>query len=448
MHRRPRRVLRSPSNVTEHVPSLRWLDQLHQVLTRIRVPVRDVVLSQGVLQIDLAAECGELRAEIRPRREGAVGFATTRRFVVGYRGHRNLAPADKRRLELLAGVLQRIEDRLPRTFDGVGAVFTSPVSPEARFLRLFPFCTVERSHAGRETITEVLVRTTPTCNQQCPFCTAPDTVAPSAATMRTLLDEAARVFPGAMLSLTGGEPTLRRTFLDETRHACSLQDIGSVQVQTNAVAFASKIDPAAIDPSPKLSFFVSLHALDEVVYDACTGTRGQLPLASRGLRRLVEAGHRVTINCVVNASNLDHLKDYVRGLPRVVPPDRFDLHFSTLICPESKPEAADFLVRYGELAQRLREAVALARDNGLAVQSLRASTHAAMPACQLDPDERNRDPHRPEVLPHETGRLEDGRPWVRASTCDRCVELRHCLGVPRPYALRFGLDELKPIRGT
>ena len=434
---------------TESLPPPRWLEQLQQVLERMGVPVRSIVLTQGVLHIELNAGDGILSAEIKPLRDGVRGFAATRRFVFGYRGRGDLAPADKRRLELLVGVFQRIESRLPRDLDGIGGLFAAPISPETRFLRLFPFCTVERSHAGTQTITELLVRTTPACNQRCPFCTAPDTIAPTHSTVRALLQEAARVFPQAMLSLTGGEPTLRKTFLEEVRIACSLGGIGSVQVQTNAVGFASKIDPEQLERSPKLSFFVSLHALDEAIYDVCTGTQGQLELALAGLNRLIEAGHQVTINCVVNKANLEHLGEYVRRLPEVVPMhNRVDLHFSTLICPESRPEAAAFLVRYGDLAERLREAVDAAGRLGIAVQSLRASTHAAMPACMLDPEERSRDPHRPEVLAHETGRLEEGRLWVRAACCDGCVEQRHCLGVPRPYALRFGLDELRPIRRT
>ena len=440
-------MLRS-TDVTESPLALRWLEQLHQVLGRVRLPVRDIVLADEVLSIDLSAENGRtLTAQLRLLRDGAQGFAQTKRFVIGYQGRGDLVPADKRSLELLAMVLRRIEDRLPPNLDGVGAVFVTPAVPEEQFLRLFPFCTVERSSAGDQQITEVLVRTTPSCNQKCPFCTAPDHKTPSPAVMRALLSEVTRVFPGAMLSLTGGEPTLRSSFLDEVAIATSSTGIGELQVQTNAVTFASKLDPSAISRNSKLSFFVSLHAIDEAIYDVCTGTTGQLPLARRGLKRLAEAGHRITINCVVNSANFDHLPDYVRGLPSTVPlSERIDLHFSTLICPESKPGAEAFLVPYPALARRLRDMVSLANESGIAVQSLRASTHAAMPACQLDPEERSRDPHRPEVLPHETGRLDEDRPWVRAEGCDRCVEVRHCLGVPRPYALRFGLDDLRPIR--
>ncbi|MFW5740730.1 MAG: radical SAM protein [Myxococcota bacterium] len=426
----------------------RWLQQLHQVLTKVRLPVRDMVLAEGLLSLDLASN-GEppIEAQVRLREQAAHGFATTRKYVVAYQGRGELRPSQRVLLERFTNVLRRIETRLPADLDGVGAVFVTPSTPQHRFLRLFPFCTVERSEAASESITEVLVRTTSACNQSCPFCTGPEHKTPSAGVMRALLHEVGRTFPGAMLSLTGGEPTLRKSFLDEVELAARIAGIGSIQVQTNAVAFASKLEPAALPRDPRLSFFVSMHALDESTYDVCTGTRGQFALALAGLRRLVEAGHRVTVNCVVNSENLGHLPDYVRRLPELIPmADKVDLHFSTLICPETKPAAQGFLVRYPVLAARLRDVVAAAENSGVRVQSLRASTHAAMPACQLDDHERSRDPHRPHVLAHETGALHDNRPWVRAAACDACIERPHCLGVPRPYALRFGLDELRPIR--
>ncbi len=444
----PRGVLRFATNVMASSSQLRWLEQLHQVFTRVGVPAQDIVLAGEALHIDLASTPEHhLRVQVRPRRADRKGFATTRRFVVGYQGPGNLPAPVRRDLERLASVLARIESRLPE-LDGAGGYFVTTPPWEERFRRLFPCCTVERSRAGPETITEVMVRATSACNQKCPFCSAPDHEPPSPAVMRSLLREVPQAFPNAMLSLTGGEPTLRPTFPEELEIALQTPGIGHVQVQTNAVAFASKLDPSTIVPHRKLSFFVSLHALDEAVYDKCTGTAGQLPLATRGLVQLARSGHRVTVNCVLTSANVNHLPDYIRGLRKLLPPsDRADLHLSTLICPEWRPGVEAFLVPYTALVERLRNALAVAREVGLEVQSLRSSTHASMPPCLLDPEERDRDPHRPLVLDHETGSIDDGRPWVRAPACTRCVEVPHCLGVPRAYALRFGLDELRPIRG-
>lgn len=434
--------------MTDLSSTSRWLQQLHQVLLRIRLPARDIVLADQVLLVDFAfLESQTLTAEVRRRTRETACFARTRRFAIGYRRPGELHPIERQGLERFAKALVRIEDRIPADFEGVGGFFVTSPTARQRFLRLFPFCTVEGSSAGTERIVEVMVRATSRCNQKCPFCTAPEHGTPSPTVMMALLRALPEAFPGAMVSLSGGEPTLRPSFLDEVALALSLAGIGQVQVQTNAVRFAEKIDPAMLAPDDRLSFFVSLHALEEGIYDRCTGTQGQLPLAVSGLQRLIRAGHRVTINCVVSSENFDHLVDYVRQLPQLVRDgSKVDLHFSTLICPESKPGAEAFLVPYPSVASRLRGVVGEAERTGIRVQSLRASTHASMPACMLEADERNRDPHRADILPHETGLLEEGRAWVKPVTCVECVEFRHCLGVPRPYALRFGLGDLRPLR--
>lgn len=436
--------------MTDLASTSRWLQQLHQVLLRIRLPARDIVLADQVLLVDFAfLENQTLTAEVRRRTQETACFAETRRFTIGYRRAGELDPIERHGLERFAKALLRIEDRIPAGLEGVGGFFVTSPTGQQRFLRLFPFCTVEGSSAGDEHIVEVMVRATSRCNQKCPFCTAPEHGTPSPTVMMALLRALPEAFPGAMVSLSGGEPTLRPGFLDEVALAISLEGIGQVQVQTNAIRFAEKIDPAVLVLDERLSFFVSLHALEEGIYDRCTGTQGQLPLAVRGLQRLIHTGHRVTINCVVSSENFDHLVDYVRQLPQIVHDwSKVDLHFSTLICPESKPGAEAFLVPYPSVARRLREVVGAAERAGIRVQSLRASTHASMPACMLEPEERNRDPHRADILPHETGLLEEGRAWVKPSTCAACVEFSHCLGVPRPYALRFGLGELHPVRKT
>ena len=220
---------------------------------------------------------------------------------------------------------------------------------------------------------------------------------------------------------------------------------GRIQVQTNAVRFAAAVDPATLPVVPRLRFFVSLHALDQAIYDRCTGTRRQFDKAISGIRRLLAAKHRVTLNAVVTRANIGHLEDYVRLLPRVFRGARRPaLHFSVLICPEWNPRAAASLVRYGEVVDVLRRAARTARALGLDLHPLRSSTHASLPACVLPARERvRRSDYR--IGEHETGYEDPARPFVKAARCRGCRETERCLGVPQPYARAFGLEELRPI---
>jgi pyruvate-formate lyase-activating enzyme len=317
---------------------------------------------------------------------------------------------------------------------------------------LFPFITVERSlvtenlpYSRLGEIVEVLVRATSRCNQACPFCSAPHHDDPDPEILWACLRAVNDLLPGAMLSLTGGEPTLRPAFLQELEAALRL-GFRRIQIQTNALRFADKIDPASIPKDERLAFFVSLHALDPQVYDRCTATRGQLPRALDGTRRILEAGHSVVVNTVICRDNVGHLEEMVRGFGDAFPGDnRPVLHFSVLICPEYNPEAAGHLVRYSEVLAVLDRAMQAAREAGLEMQPLLSSTHASLPACLLDQKSRKTGRHIYRIEPHETGYEDFSRPWVKARACRDCRETEHCLGVPRPYAERFGLDELAPI---
>ncbi|MDF1564789.1 MAG: radical SAM protein [Deltaproteobacteria bacterium] len=432
-----------------HLPEEhRWLSAFYAALIRLGAEVWDASLGDGHLQLAFGAPAPDrLRVRISPRRPDQRSFKEVGRFAVAYEGRRELGEDGKRILEAVLRVLQKLEPRLPGGLPGAAAILRTPGTPEDTLMRLFPFVTVERSTAGEEEEAEVLVRTLSGCNQRCPFCSGPKHDLPSTETVVACIEQTAELLPGAMFSLTGGEPTLKPTFREELLTALEHPGIGRVQVQTNAVRFARDIDPAQIPASPKLSFFVSLHGLSEEIYDACTGTEGLLLEALEGISRLLDAGHQLILNTVVSSLNLEHLPVLVAGLPGLEAAVRPTYHVSALICPETNPDAARYLVRYSEIVPKVNEALALARERGFEVTSLLSSTHATVPPCTLPEgsflpaDGR----HMSAAVQQESGTLEEGRDWVKAETCGGCAANAACLGVPRAYARTFGLDELRPL---
>jgi MoaA/NifB/PqqE/SkfB family radical SAM enzyme len=337
---------------------------------------------------------------------------------------------------------------MPSLQGSSGAIFHDDTSPLDQFRQAFPFCAIEHSNVADKTIVEVLIRPTVRCNQKCPFCSAHDTREATEHDVKSCLSAISTLFPDALATLTGGEPTLRHSFLQELQWALTLQALTKLQVQTNAVSFANRLDANAIAHSDRLSFFVSLHGMDEHIYDACTGTTGQLLLAKAGIHNLLNAGHNVTINCVANAFNIESINDYVKHLASEFGScGQLDLHFSALICPENRPDTLHLLVPYRRLALTLESACALAQSLGLSVQSLRSSTHAALPACVLSENTRNSSPHRAHPSPLETSFEPNAlTPWRKSITCRTCKESDSCLGVPAPYAQRFGFAELEPLK--
>ncbi len=424
-----------------------WLRKLQETLVRLGLPLRAIATRDRSLLLWLRRDDAEpLLVRAAPVSLDAPCWKNTARFSISWSGAAALDASSSRSLLLFEALLRRVEMHLPATFDLTEGAFGDDVPPEERFLSLFPFAAVEHSTVGSAPVTEILLRTTRRCNQACPFCSAPDRTDCDPAVVRDAILSAGGLFPGATLTMTGGEPTLRPSFPAELALALDQPALHQIQIQTNAVAFARDLDPAAWQASPRLAFFVSLHAVDAAIYDACTGTRGQLDTALRGIRRLIAAEHAVTLNTVVSSLNLAHLPALTEALPALIDGSRrVDLHFSSLICHEGSPDAPRFLVRYTELAPALEHAAALAAERGVLVQSLRSSTHASVPPCVLHPSLRSRDPHRATASPEETGFEDPSRPWTKAASCRQCVESPWCLGVPAPYARRFGLSELTPI---
>ena len=428
------------------MPGQHWLTQLDELLRRARLPVQSAVARDGVVTVRAAPGGQEILVELSPRERGGPHFARVGRHLLRYCAPRDLAPQHRPVIEALLRIMARFEPLVPagfKEFHAIGGCFDDP-GQELR--TRFPFAFVERSGSGDDAETEILLRATQACNQRCPFCSAPPVSQATSEVFVECLQFVCERFRGARLTLTGGEPTLRAAFFEELEAALAKTELSAVQVQTNAVWLAQEARVARIPHDPRLSFFVSLHATEPAVYDECTGTRGQLPLALAGIRNLLRAGHQVTLNSVVNRANLAHLAQLVGELPRVFAGLTLpNLHFSVLICPEGKPEAARYLVRYTDLAPALEAAAAKAGQAGIHVEPLVSSTHASLPLCLVSNQQRAASRNRPRLQEGETGYEDFGRSWVKAARCRACAFTDSCLGLPAPYALRFGFDELSPI---
>ena len=444
----------TPLSLVEHggrsflvPPEHRWLSVLYAACLRAGLPVGEAVLADGVLRVALGAGPRPLTALVVPRDADVRGWRSTARHVLTYEGGGggDARVEGEAHLKRLLALIVRLDALVPARFEGFAALGVDTTDPERALTRLFPFVTVERSWQGPVEVVEVLVRTTTLCNERCPFCSGPKHHTPSFEMVRACLRAADRDLPGAMISLTGGEPTLKKSFFDELDEALALPGLTRVQVQTNAVSFAERIDPRRWDLGRGLSFFVSMHGVTDDVYDACTGTQGLLPEALRGLERILAAGHPVTVNTVANRLNVHQLDGIVRKVAELDAPVLPRIHFSVLICPEHRPGAADYLVRYTELVPALLRAADAACEAGLSADSLLASTHASAPACCVPVEERGLGSQLTRESTPIASRAGSVSGWVKAPTCARCVATGSCLGVPAPYAKRFGLDELVPI---
>ena len=439
---------RAPAEGREAGPegSAGWLAALAAAAAREGVALDAATSRDGVLTVDVRGDGGDaVRVDVLPAAAGERYYLRAGRHGLRHHGAARPSAAQEAALGALARALVAVEGRIPR-----GLV----IAPGAAAAGGAPLVTIERSESAGsgEVWTELLVRVTARCNQACPFCSAPPPHPDAdAAALRGWLERELPRHPRPTVTLTGGEPTLWAGLPELVGLLVDHPGVVLVKVQTNAVGFASAERLRAYPAHPRLVFFVSLHGAVPEVYDACTGTEGQLEPARRGVANLLAAAHPVTLNLVVTRHNVAHLDAWVDAVQAwfgAAPGLR--LHLSVMTCPEHRAGAPDALVPYREATPRLVAAVRRAREAGLACDPLLASSHASAPPCLLPGDERLRGSRGDgrEARPlHGAARTPGASAvgWVKAARCAGCAEEAWCLGLPRAYADRFGLDELSPI---
>lgn len=424
----------------------KWLTRLHEILSKVGLKVMGLAAYDD--ELDIAIEGGSGRViviELRPFDGSGRWIVTTERSGIRCRTG-GLEGPDRAVLDLAVKVLCRLEPRLPVGRQGFASIGVVPEDPKAPVPRTFPFVSIEHSETNGRMQTEVMVRLGPACNQACPFCSTPPHKEPLWSLVEAGLEWAAERHPGCRLVLSGGEPTLSRWFEKALARALEIEAFEEIEVQTNAVPLARDFVLKTIPDHDRLVFFVSLHAIRPDIYDLCTGTSGQLPLAIKGLKALLERGCKVRVNAVVSSLNLHHIGEYVTGLRDILGDQALPtIHFSSLMCPPYKPEAAQFMVRYSEMVPVLKRATDIAKELGFDVDPLISSTHASVPPCLVAAEHHASLAHRPEPSGGETGYEDFSKPWVKASRCKDCRFASRCLGLPNPYAVKFGFDELSPI---
>jgi len=119
------------------------------------------------------------------------------------------------------------------------------------------------------------------------------------------------------ISLTGGEPTIRKD-LFELVAFCKSLNVGMIQVQTNARMLSLKPFCSRLFSSGATEIFVSLHSHTPEVQDAITRVKGSFHQTVAGVKNIMEASRRagredsVFANLVVSGHNFAQLPETVR----------------------------------------------------------------------------------------------------------------------------------------
>lgn len=217
------------------------------------------------------------------------------------------------------------------------------------------------------------------CNLNCDYCTVTDEMRRRSLSAREAalrIDQAAARGATA-LSITGGEPTIRRDLPAVVRHARA-RGFTDVKVQSNGLMFAYPRYVRMLVDAGVTRFHVSVHGHDgrgEAAYERITaGPPGSHALLLRGLDNLIAAGVDLTADMILMESTYRSVPDGLRDLHRrgVV---QFALWLVSLT--DRNRTRVDSLPRLTEVLPAVRACLDYGRAHGVLVRSLH------VPRCLL-----------------------------------------------------------------
>ncbi len=284
----------------------------------------------------------------------------------------------------------------------------------------------------------LVLRPTVNCNQDCTFCSANETSQNVWTAPSSMYEQIARAGRRGVerLAFGGGEPTLARE-LEDYVAAARRVGVEEVELVTNGTLLDGAARVAALAAAGLTHAFVSLHAHDEALSRHLTQKVGDFERTVTAIDLLAGAGVKTAINHVITAKNFRYLPAFVRFVWR-----RFGgavaISFA-FVTPQYKAlENFELVPRMADVRPFLHAALAEAMSLG---QPFWVGARQGLPPCQLGAFRAWSD-----IFEHaDAGLSEDTPQKVRGPQCERCAYADVCTGVWRPYADRFGLDELEPI---
>lgn len=293
--------------------------------------------------------------------------------------------------------------------------------------------------AASKAINRVL-RPTVHCNQDCPFCSANETTENVYRRPDEMFRQISRMARAGVqyISFSGGEPTLSKDLVHYIRVAARL-GIKDIELVTNGALIdgAAKVKPLAEAGLNKA--FVSLHAHDEVLSRRATSKVGDWERSVRAIHCLLDAGVGVDVNHVITSVNYPYLPrfaDFVSGTWG----GRVGISFA-FVTPQFKAlENAALVPRISEVMPYLHKAMTLLESRG---SPFVVGSRQGIPPCFLGEFTAWSD-----FVKMSPQALADDEPQkTRGPACAACRFNTLCVGLWKPYAARYGFDELRAVPG-
>jgi MoaA/NifB/PqqE/SkfB family radical SAM enzyme len=244
--------------------------------------------------------------------------------------------------------------------------------------------------------------------------------------------------------LTGGEPAIRRDFLQLVSFAKELK-YNKINIQSNGRIFAYNDFCKAVISAGVNEFVISLHGHIPQLHDyltSCDGSFYQTLAAIKNLRKLKQV---VFANTVIVKSNYRHLPEIIRLLIDLEV-DQAQFAFVHAI-GSAEENFSSIVPRYSLVLPYVKEALNIGSAFGLRVMT------EAFPYCLMKGYE---DHVAEKIIPktlifesnNEVFDFEKVRPELAKSKCGECKKCSYfsvCEGPWKEYPERFGWKEFNPV---
>ncbi len=246
------------------------------------------------------------------------------------------------------------------------------------------------------------------------------------------------------LWVSGGEPTLRKDFLQTLRAAKHL-GFDRIKVQTNGMLFAYPQFAARAVQAGMSEVNLLLKSLDPRVHDGLNRTPGSHDLLTKGIEILRTQPIRLEGDILMTSRNFNEMPALVEHYAKLGFA-HFNVWLFSLV-DQGDLDLRRLVPRLAECVPRMLEARAVAHANGATICSLN-TPHCTVPGQAWDMlfnaagmDLVVVNPGGP-AFRLETSSIEQG---VHVAVCETCAARPWCHGMRSDYLTVHGDDELRPL---
>ena len=281
------------------------------------------------------------------------------------------------------------------------------------------------------------------CNNNCTFCVLSDYLKKS--NTRTKEDIVSDIEKhGAdcnILTLTGGEPTMREDIFELIKKAKKL-GFGQIHLQTNGRLLSYPKFCRKLIQEGVTSFTISFHAHNATLGDSLSQTKDSFNQTIEGIKNLKKYGARLITNTVISKKNYQHLPDITKKAIELGS-DQIQMVF---IRPQGQ-----VLKNFDGLVPKMKEVIPqVIKSIEYCKSKNKIIFIEGIPPCLMEGYEDHvAEKYMPVIEVTATKEFYTNKEKSKIKDklkCSSCKLNPECTGIWTNYAKEYGFDELKQIK--